>query len=287
MNVNYELYKVFFVVANSKTITEAAKKLYITQPAITKSIKSLESQLGITLFHRDTKGTTLTKEGRIFYNKIKPGIEQIFNAENELTKNFNKIKIGISDTMIQDIIIEPIKKIAAQKKEIEFEFYEITIKDNITTMLSNNLDIIILPIKESNLNLNYNFTKLIPLDLTIVGDKHFQKKIETLGMNNIKLICNINDYDLIKTQNNKLASSKFIYTNNYSQIYNLINLNIGIGIIPKQLLKNKNNDNLFTIPLDIKNNTNLYLITNQNKINYEAKKIANLIIDTCKDKVTK
>ena len=52
MNINIELYKTFFCVAKNKNITKAAKELLITQPAISKSIKTLEEQIGCPLFIR-------------------------------------------------------------------------------------------------------------------------------------------------------------------------------------------------------------------------------------------
>ena len=44
MNISYDLYKTFYIVANCSTMTEASKKLMISQPAVTKAIKNLESQ---------------------------------------------------------------------------------------------------------------------------------------------------------------------------------------------------------------------------------------------------
>ena len=89
MNVNYELYKIFFVVANSKTITEASRKLFISQPAVTQSINNLEKQLNTTLFIRNTKGTKLTKAGKELYEQIKPAIEQILAAEQNISLKQN------------------------------------------------------------------------------------------------------------------------------------------------------------------------------------------------------
>ena len=53
------------------SVTKAADFLYISQPAVTKSIQKLETELGITLFNRSPKGVTLTENGKIFYNFIK------------------------------------------------------------------------------------------------------------------------------------------------------------------------------------------------------------------------
>ena len=59
------------------SISKAANVLFISQPAITKSIKKLENELEITLFNRSPKGVSLTENGKIFYEFIKNGIKNI------------------------------------------------------------------------------------------------------------------------------------------------------------------------------------------------------------------
>ena len=75
MNIDFELYRIFYTVANHKNITKASEELNISQPAISKSIKNLENQLGGQLFVRTKRGVTLTEEGKEFYNYIKQAIE--------------------------------------------------------------------------------------------------------------------------------------------------------------------------------------------------------------------
>ena len=55
MDINYELYKVFYYVATTLSFSEASKKLYISQSAVSQSIKALEGKLSQTLFIRSTK----------------------------------------------------------------------------------------------------------------------------------------------------------------------------------------------------------------------------------------
>lgn len=56
MNINLELYKIFYVVAKNNHMTKASEELHISQPAISQAIKKLEEQLGGTLFLRSNKG---------------------------------------------------------------------------------------------------------------------------------------------------------------------------------------------------------------------------------------
>lgn len=71
MNIDLELYKVFYIVAKNKHMTKASEELHISQPAISQSIKKLEDQLGGTLFLRSNKGMELTEEGKCFMNMLK------------------------------------------------------------------------------------------------------------------------------------------------------------------------------------------------------------------------
>ena len=77
MNIDFELYRIFYTVANNKNITKAAEESNISQPAISKSIKNLEEQLGGQLFVRTKRGVILTEEGYEFYIYIKQAIEYI------------------------------------------------------------------------------------------------------------------------------------------------------------------------------------------------------------------
>ena len=71
MNVDLELYRVFYTVAKHKHMTKASEELHISQPAISQSIKKLEDQIGGTLFLRSNKGMDLTSEGKMFYEYVK------------------------------------------------------------------------------------------------------------------------------------------------------------------------------------------------------------------------
>ena len=83
MNINFELYKIFYVVANNNSISKGAEVLMISQPAVTQSIKNLENQLNTTLFIRTKKGIVLTPEGKELYNYIKEGMYYFINGTNK------------------------------------------------------------------------------------------------------------------------------------------------------------------------------------------------------------
>ncbi|MBP5683776.1 MAG: LysR family transcriptional regulator, partial [Bacilli bacterium] len=77
MKTSLDLYKTFYYVARSGSITQAANELVISQPAVSKAIKVLESDLDTILFNRNKDGVTLTNAGELLFNKIKQSIELI------------------------------------------------------------------------------------------------------------------------------------------------------------------------------------------------------------------
>jgi len=124
MQVNFEYYKTFCVVAESKSITEASKKLYISQPAITKTIKLLENILGFSLFERTNRGIILTEEGTKLYAHIKPLILQIDDTKNimndVLLDGKTNIRIGTSITVLKLFLLDYIKKYTAKYPNVHF-----------------------------------------------------------------------------------------------------------------------------------------------------------------------
>lgn len=102
-------YRIFFEVAKAGSISKAAKLLYISQPAISKSILRLEENLEIALFTRTSKGVSLTPEGQIFYEYLKNAFSAIEAGETHLAKikqfNIGKITVGTSNTLCKYILL--------------------------------------------------------------------------------------------------------------------------------------------------------------------------------------
>ena len=94
MNINFELYRIFYVVATVGNITKASQLLNISQPAVTKQIKNLEGQLGGDLFIRTKRGVILTENGKEIYNYIKQGMNCFNRAEMQFS-NLKQLETGV------------------------------------------------------------------------------------------------------------------------------------------------------------------------------------------------
>lgn len=108
MDINYELYKVFYHVAASLSFSEASKQLYISQSAVSQSIKTLERKLGQTLFIRSTKRVQLTPEGELLLRHVEPAVKLIHRGEAQLqdaASTGGQIRIGASDTICRYFLV--------------------------------------------------------------------------------------------------------------------------------------------------------------------------------------
>lgn len=113
-NINYNLYKIFCTVANSKSYTEASEKLDFTPANISMQIKNLEKQLDVKLFNRENDGVKLTEEGKQLYELINKSIssfdfaEKVIKGQNDLANG--TINIGCQSHLTNYYLMEYIKK---------------------------------------------------------------------------------------------------------------------------------------------------------------------------------
>ncbi len=273
MNIDLELYRVFYVVAKNKHMTKASEELHISQPAISQSIKKLEDELGGTLFLRSNKGMELTEEGKMFYEYVKGALELINNAENEFTsfKDLSKgeIKIGCSTTLTKLVLMDALKEF-----HLDYPNININITNDLTSNLINSLklgklDFVIFNesnIKESNLNLE-TIKKL--KQGFIYNPDYFKDNINTFE--------ELNNYPLIlqkKESNSRKLLDSHLKGYNVELIPNMevvsqelitefTNIGLGVGFVNIDLAK-RNYKNLKELNINKKMpNINIYLATNK------------------------
>lgn len=272
MNINFEYYKVFYIIAKNKNITKAADELNISQPAISRMLKTMEEQLNTKLFIRKTKGVILTQEGNELYNLISNEISNIINAETSFSKlvNDKSIKIAanksILNYLINDYKIDNILKI---NKTIDF--IDINNFDLLNNQLSNNLIDFAYVLEPSNYQFsdNIKFKELCELHLILVSnsknDKISDKPLVLLNNKRFNII-----YDEL-FHNSNIVINKKIKVDDYDNLYSLIINGYANGFLIKEFVtKDLNNDLIFEIPLNLKINSFklgiLYNINNELRI---------------------
>lgn len=97
------LYHIFYIVAQCGNISAAAKKLYISQPAVSKSISRLEENFTSPLLIRSSRGVTLTENGKLLYRQLETAFQAIRQGEEMISRNdllgAGSLSIGVSATL--------------------------------------------------------------------------------------------------------------------------------------------------------------------------------------------
>lgn len=127
MNENLSYYRIFYEVAATQKFSQAARNLYISQPAVTKAIKKLEENLNLSLFTRTSRGVRLTPEGEVLYEHVKSAFSSLAQGEQEiksmLTLQSGHIRIGVSTTLCKYILLPYLQAFIRKYPQIKLSIF--------------------------------------------------------------------------------------------------------------------------------------------------------------------
>ena len=145
MDINFELYKVFYYVATTLSFSEAANHLYISQSAVSQSIKTLEKKLNRTLFIRNTKKVSLTPEGELLLRHVEPAMNLIHQGEirlNDIEENGGHLRIGASDTICRYFLVPYLEKFHKKYPGVQIKVTNATSIHSVELLESGQVDLI-------------------------------------------------------------------------------------------------------------------------------------------------
>ena len=123
MQAKLEHYKIFKAVADTGNISTTAKELYLSQSAVSQSIKILEDSLGVRLFSRTSRGVMLTSDGNTLYEYVSSALSLLEAGETRLgeTKNLvrGELKIGASNTLTESYLLNILHEYLPNFEHIE------------------------------------------------------------------------------------------------------------------------------------------------------------------------
>ncbi len=196
MNVNLEYYKIFYYVAKYKGITLAANELCISQPAVSQGIKQLESELGMTLFNRTSKGVVLNSAGELLFSYISQGYETILTGERKLKELMNlevgEVRIGASDMTLQFYLLPFLEEFHLKYPNIKVNVTNAPTPQTIEHLYAGRIDfgIVTTPLKIDD-RLRVTTAREIE-DVFIAGNKFIElkgKKLDYSELEKLPLIC--------------------------------------------------------------------------------------------------
>ena len=289
MNINFELYKVFYEVANTKSISKGAEKLLVSQPAVTQSIQTLENELGGKLFVRTPKGVVLTNEGQIFYDYIKEGMNYFINGTNKFMslKELNEgiLNIGATATISEHFLIPYLKKFHELYPNIKINITNGLTHDLIKDLRNGNLDIIVTAIPDNNIK-DISITYLKDLNDIFVGNSEYKEKVyndlNSLFKENILLqkspSVTRDNFDKYLKDNNLVCES-FMEIVSHNLLIKMTENGFGIALLTREFIDDKIENTLFEIktPITIPKRKLGYAIKNNSVPSFTTKRFIELL----------
>lgn len=145
MEGSLNLYHIFHTVARTGNISLAAKELYISQPAVSKSISRLEELLNTTLFHRSSRGVLLTAEGALLAEQLQKAFDSISYGEEQLRKinelGIGQIMIGVSTTLCKYVLLPYLKQFTQENPHIRVSIACQPTMETVRNLQNGSLDI--------------------------------------------------------------------------------------------------------------------------------------------------
>lgn len=257
LDTNLNLYKVFFQVAQYGSLSMASKKMLLSQPAISKSIKKLEDDLDVKLFYRTINGMSLTEKGAELYkfvedayNTIKIG-ERCMIESNNLYKG--KLSIGAPSHIASFYLFDKVKKFHNDYPQIEISIVSRSTADLVKLLENHEIDFAIdtspvtgnektlcieelgkfthslIALKKNNYNAKIDSLRDLenyPLILPVAHSSH-RKKIDALAQN-----CDVNFKNVIAIETTEMIKEAIMQ-------------DVGIGYIIKSFAKGELESKIF------------------------------------------
>ncbi|MEK4465912.1 LysR family transcriptional regulator [Paenibacillus sp. FSL H8-0315] len=176
MDINLEWYRSFYWVANTGSLTAAAERLNITQPAVSHTIKQLEEKMGGPLFFRTSRGVDLTTEGKVLLSFIEQAFHHVDMGERAIADmnnlNSGEIHIGASDTLCKYYLLPFLEQFHEQFPNIRIHITNRTTPETLTLLKEGKIDFGIVSLPTSDKQID--FRKSTQLQDCLVGGKGFR-----------------------------------------------------------------------------------------------------------------
>ncbi len=257
----------FVTIADEGTISDAAKKLYLTQPPLSYQLKQLEKELGATLFERGSRTMTLTDEGQLLYKRAAALLEMARVTQEEVTAYAHSeqgtIRIGMVSSVVSSYAADWISGFARLYPAIQFELHEANTYELLAMLKENTIHLAILrtPYTDAGYNkLTLARESLIALGRSEQGEEKQETCLKELSCRKL----------IIYRRWKKLLDEAFFAQNLTPQYVcicddartaaALVEKQVGIGIMPRSAQRFVRDETIKAMPirdLDIFSNIEL------------------------------
>lgn len=256
-------YKIFYAVAKTGNISKAAKDLFISQPAISKSIGKLEESLGLSLFTRNSRGVQLTTEGQVLFYHVSSAFDTLTRGENELKRikdfNIGQIKIGASNTLCKYILLPYLKGFVECFPHVKVSIGSQDTARTISLLEQQQLDVGL--VAEPRVKKNLTFLPIMNINDTFVCTKAYLENLmiregsdADLFQAGTIMLLDRSNMTRVHIDNyfaeNQIVPKQILETTTMDLLIEFARIGLGIGCVIREFVKKELADkSLIEIPL--------------------------------------
>lgn len=265
MEQHLSQYKIFYAVAKAGNISKAAKELFISQPAISKSISKLEESLGTSLFTRNSRGVQLTIEGQVLYSHVTNAFDTLNRGENELKRikefNIGQIRIGVSNTLCKYILLSYLKDFVEKYPHVNVTIDSQDTARTINMLEQQQLDVGL--IAEPKTRRSLTFLPIMQIADTFVCTKSYLDNLrlregKTVDVFTSGVIMLLDQNNMTRTYidayfaENQIEPKQILEANTMDLLIEFAKIGLGIGCVIREFVKEELADgSLIEIPLSV------------------------------------
>lgn len=250
----------FMEVARLQSFTKAAETLYITQPTISKTIRNIEEELGVTLFDRSGKKVVLTDAGRIIYEQAQPIVKSFQSLSSELgdLKNLKKghIRLGLPPMVGSSFFPEVIGQFHQKYPQVTMQIFEDGAKKVEVDVESGLLDIgvVVLPTDDALFH-SFSFVRenlmLLVHPSHRLADRECASLADLAEENFVLFREDFALHDRIITECVKVGFQPHIVyeSSQWDLISGMVAANLGIALLPETICREINRERIRIMPL--------------------------------------
>lgn len=265
MNNPLSAYHIFYEVAKAGSFSKATNQLYISQPAISKSIQKLEDALHTRLFLRNSKGVRLTPEGQLLFQHLDTAFSAITSAETKLETltrtDGGTLHIGVSTTLCKYLLLPSLSAFIREHPQINIRIRCQSSNETLKMLADDAIDIGLVGMPEHKAGFIYEnlveiedifvatstYMSHLPQDMTSTREILEASTLMLLDKNNMTRQY-IDDY-LAK---NQIQTKDYIEISNMDLLIEFAKIGVGVACVIKNFVQEELADGqLQQIPLDI------------------------------------
>ena len=265
MNNPLSSYHIFYEVAKAGSFSKATSQLYISQPAISKSIQKLEESLHTRLFLRNSKGVRLTPEGELLYHHLETAFSSIGSAEAKLESlaqnDGGTLHIGVSTTLCKYLLLPYLSTFIREHPKISIRIRCQSSNETLKMLADDTIDIGLVGTPEHQTQ--FIFENLVQIEDIFVATATYMEHLpenmtstqEILEASTLMLLDKnnmtrqyIDDY----LSKNQIQTKDYIEISNMDLLIEFAKIGVGVACVIKNFVQDElKSGQLQQIPLDI------------------------------------